>query len=293
MNKLKKVIGTLRIRLLQDFFVFRILLTFALMALYVAAALKPIRDFGVLAGCGVAPGIFVFMVDEHLCQLVFCGASLVLFSRAPFRSSMDSYLLPRSGRLSLALGNCLYILLVSALYVVSLFLTQTIYLNTSLDLGSNWGKLIRSLGQGIIPNGFSSEFYVNNSIVRLYDADWALLNVLSLETLCIAFLGIAIYVGNRAFAKPVGLWIGGGLVMLDLTIYNMLPDTWNVASPLALPRLSSYAYRYYMPFGGSIAYGYLFLISGIILLIAIALLEEKYLSADGIQLFFQKAREKE
>ncbi|MBE5772329.1 MAG: hypothetical protein E7337_00160 [Clostridiales bacterium] len=288
MRRISKVLGLLRIRLLQDFLSFRVLLVFALMALYVAAALKPMREFGDWAGCGVAPGIFVFLVDEHICQLVLCGAALVMFSRAPFRSDMDNYLLPRAGRLSLAMGNCLYILIVSVLYIGALFLTQTACLNTSLNLGDGWGKLIRSLGQGIVPDGFNSEFFVNNSIVRIYDANRALMNVLSLETLCIAFLGMVIYVGNRAFAKPVGLWIGGGFVMLDLTIYNMLPEAWNAFSPLALPRLSSYAYRYYMPLGGSVAYGYLFLVSGIIALIAIALLEEKHLSAGGRQLFTRK-----
>ncbi len=245
-----------------------------MMLLYVAASLKPMREYGLWAGCGVSPAIFVFLVNEQLCQLVLAGGALVLFSGAPYRSQMDSYLLPRAGRVSLALGNCLYILCAAIVYVAALFAFELIGLAGALDWGNGWGKLLRSVAAGVIPDNFASQFLANASIIRLYEAGPALALTLSLEVLCVAFLGLTVYVGNRAFQRPVGLWLGGAFVMLDITIYNMLADWWNVISPLAMPRLSTYSYRYYLPLNGTPAYGYLALGVGIALLIVCALLEE-------------------
>ena len=77
MRKSRKILGVARLRFSQDFPRVRVLLVFALMLLYVAAVLKPMRAYGEWAGCGVSPSAFVFMVNEYLCQLVFAGGTFL------------------------------------------------------------------------------------------------------------------------------------------------------------------------------------------------------------------------
>ena len=43
-----------------------------------------------------------------------------------------------------------------------------------------------------------------------------------------------VYWGNRLSGKPLGLWIAAGFVMLDTTIYNILPASLQRYSPLSL-----------------------------------------------------------
>ncbi len=289
MNRAIKTLSLVRVRFLDDFPRPRTALVLGMMLLYILATIMPVREYGLWAKCGVAPGVFAFMVDEQFCQMVFVGGAVVLFSGAPFRSGLDAYMLPRAGRRSMALGNCAYILIGAILYVAVLFGFALTGLIGSLDIGDGWGKLLRSIGSGIVPDGYSSRFSVVPAIIFEYEAGYALGHALLLETLCIAFVGLSVYVGNRAFQKPVGLWLGSGLVMLDLTVYNMLGDQFYVISPVSLPRLSIYAFNIHMPWNSSFAYGYLFLLSGIIILIALALLEEKYLSSEGRKLFSGKA----
>lgn len=288
MRRMTKTLNIVRVRFLEDFPRPRTILVFSMMLLYVAATIIPVREYGLWAKCGVAPGVFACMVDEQLCQMVFAGGAVVLFSGAPFKNGMDTYMLPRAGRLSTALGNCAYLLILSVLYVSALFGFVLIGLAGALDMGSGWGKLLRSMGNGILPDGFSSRFSAVPAMLYQFDAGYALANALVLEVLCVAFIGLSVYVGNRAFQRPVGLWLGGGLVMLDLTIYNMLPEQFYTISPVSLPRLTLYAGNYRMPWNNTFAYGYLFLISGVILMIAIALLEEKYLSDGRRRLFSRK-----
>jgi len=78
---------------------------------------------------------------------------------------------------------------------------------------------------------------------------------------------MCVYLGNQITDRPVGLWLAGGFVMFDITVYNLLPDDWNRYSPLAMARLSTYIRKSYMPLEGSPLYGFLFLGIGILVML--------------------------
>lgn len=279
MNSLVRVGSVALVRFRQNITSARTLLVFGMLFLYIAGCLAPLRRFALGVGYGVPPYAIVFMIDDQLCQIVLAAGALVLFSGAPFRDGLNEYILPRAGRIRLALGNSLYILAMSVIYVLAIFIFQIVAMIPALEFTSGWGKVINSVSARLVSDEFANaaQFWPSAALLRLYSPAAALALTLSLEVLCVAFLGMTVYIGNRLFSRPVGLWLGGGFVMLDITIFNVFSETMYRFSPLALPRLSSYAYKHYMPLNGSFAYGYLFLGGCTALMIIAAVITERVL----------------
>jgi hypothetical protein len=143
-----------------------------------------------------------------------------------------------------------------------------------ITFSANWGKVWTTLGTYQANYSFGQEFVINDSIRAFFTPFEAMTLAYFLESCCVAFLGICVYLGNQLTGRPLGLWLAGGFVMLDITIYNIFPNWMNKFSPLALARLSSYTRSYYIPLNGSPLYGFLMFGGGIIAAMVLFCLNE-------------------
>lgn len=259
-------IGAMRFR--RILFSGRSAMIFILMGIYCFSMIQPIADFARDAGERVTPYAPPFMINEHLCQLFLMIGAFALFAGAPYKDDLYSYTLARAGKGKMLAGNFVGMLGIAFLYVAFLFLAMSLPFLGNMTTEGKWGKIWTTLA-AYPPTDYGMMFYVDDSIRAFYTPLQAMALEFLLETGCVAFLGMCVYLGNQFTNRPVGLWLAGGFVMLDVTTYNLFPDWVNKFSPLALARLSTYIRSYYMPMNGSHFYGFCFYGAGIIAMLAL------------------------
>lgn len=131
------------------------------------AVILPLRrmcsDVGYRIGLGYFP---LFICGEHDTFLLM-GAAL-LFADAPFIKALTPYELIRSDKRSLFIGHCLYIMLLSILYIVFLFAVSFLLLIPYVCVTEGWGKLISSVFLANLDWQYSLGFFKYK--VVLFDA---------------------------------------------------------------------------------------------------------------------------
>lgn len=265
---MRKIWGVARLRFRQLLTSIRLPVVLGLVLLYLLALYQPLRRIAALTGMGITPYSLIFLLGDQTGQLTLCALSLALFANAPFRDEMNDLITARSGRTALALGNCLYILMASVFYVVMLFVIQMLICLPYTRLSLSWDPMLRAIAIGALPEGVSLLFYLDSWVMSQFSPLAALGLSIALETLCVFLLGLLVYLGNRLFRRPVGLWASGALVMLDITIYNILTSSWYRYSPLGLARLGMYQS---LPFSDGFRY---FALTSFVIIASLILIEK-------------------
>lgn len=237
-----------------------------LMGIYAFSTVQPVSDFARSIGERVTPYAPPFVINDIIIQMFLIVASIVLFAGAPYKDDLYGYLLPRSGKTAMVTGNMLGIIWISFAYVAFLFLMMTLPLVNYMTFEFKWGKVWSTMVAYPPDSSFGLMFDASDSIRARYSPFYAMTLSYLLESACVAFLGTCVYLGNQITDRPTGLWVAGGFAVLDITVYNMLPDWANRCSPLALARLSNYAKGYSLPMGRSPLYGFLFFSVGIVIM---------------------------
>jgi hypothetical protein len=237
-----------------------------LMGIYAFSTVQPVSDFAQSVGERVTPYAPPFVIDDIVCQMFLMVTSVALFAGAPFKDDLYDYLLPRSGKTAMVIGNMIGIIWVSLAYVAFLFLMMALPLIFHMTFDSKWGKIWSTMAAFPPDSSFGIMFAVSDSIRARFSPLQAMVLSFFLESGCAAFLGACVYCFNQLTDRATGLWVACGFAVLDITVYNMLPDWVNRYSPLALARLSSYAKGYSLPMGRSPLYGFLFFSACIVIM---------------------------
>ena len=102
----------------------RILMIFILTAIFVFSNFQGVLDFSRDVGIPVRPWAFPHITSDYICQLVIMAGAVALFCDAPFNSDIQKYILPRAGHLPWVAGHCMYIIVLSFLYVLMILLRE-------------------------------------------------------------------------------------------------------------------------------------------------------------------------
>lgn len=265
---MRKIWGVARLRFRQLLTSLRLPVVLGLLLLYLLGMYQPLRQMAVLTGMGVTPYGIIFLLSDQGGQITICALSLALFANAPFRDEMNDLITARSGRAALAAGNCLYILMTAVFYVIMLFGMPLLFSLPYTCFDPDWGSMLRSIVIDILPEGIFPRFYLDSWIMSQFSPLTALACSMALETLCIFLLGLIVYLGNRLFKRPVGLWASGALVMLDISIFNIFSSNWYRYSPLGLARLGKYQSM-------TLSYGFrFFALTSVIIMAGLILIEK-------------------
>lgn len=226
-----------------------------MIGIFVYTAVEPFAQFARDANVPLTPFLVPMLIDDQICQLFLLFGAMALFSSAPFKDDFYPYLAARAGKTEIVFGNALGLLMVSVLYVLFIYIISILPGIDILVIEQKWGKVITTLA-AYPADGF---YFTPSEAIRVsYQPLNAMLTGGILEISCVFLLGLFVYSGNLLSNRPVGLWLAGTIVVLDITIYNYLPDYVNAYSPAALARLSTYTATY-MPLSGSVSYGFLFI----------------------------------
>ena len=215
----------------------RIPFVLIIVVLYVIESLSAVLTFSQVMHIDVTPFAFVFLVNNYRIQFVIAACAVILFCNAPFEDESYQYMIFRAGKLSWGLGQILYILKTSILYIASLVIAAIIPFLGHITWSNEWGKIWGTLGKTNAGAEFGVELSVSQNIIRQYEPAYALVISILLEFSCILCIGLLIYFGNKITAKSVGTFAGALIAVLDICVSNDWLDWAYGFSPVSLTQL--------------------------------------------------------
>ena len=215
----------------------RIPFVLIIVVLYVMESLSAVLTFSRVMHIDVTPFAFVFLVNNYRIQFVIAACAVILFCNAPFEDESYQYMIFRAGKLSWGLGQILYILKTSILYIASLVIAAIIPFLGHITWSNEWGKIWGTLGKTNAGAEFGVELSVSQNIIRQYEPVDALVISILLEFSCILCIGLLIYFGNKITAKSVGTFAGALIAVLDICVSNDWLDWAYGFSPVSLTQL--------------------------------------------------------
>lgn len=227
------------IQLRKNLFSQRTGMIFLLEGIYLFALVQPVREMAIDTGYSATPFALAFLACDAIVQMVLMAGAVALFANAPFEDETHPYLIVRSGRRAWIIGNSIYLIAMSVIYVLFLWIMSMIPLIPKIVFKLEWGKIWGTLAETDARRQYQILFEVSNAVKRMYQPGIALFYTLLLEWGCVAFLGACVYCGNSVSSKPLGVWIGAGIAFFDIMIYNLFPASWITYSPLSLAMISN------------------------------------------------------
>lgn len=224
-----------------------------IVVLYVIETLSSVLTFSQVIQIDATPFAFVFLINNYRIQFIIAACSVILFCNAPYEDESYQYMVARSGRLSWGLGQVIYIIKMSVIYVSCLFAATIIPFLGHVKLSNEWGKVWGTLGKTNAGVEFGVGLSVSQNIMREYKPIDALFVSIVLEFACILFIGLVIYFGNKITGQSVGTVIGAFIVVLDVCISNDWMDWAYGFSPVSLAQLELF-YGYTSKWGINLAY---------------------------------------
>lgn len=249
----------------------RILTVLLIIACFITQNLQAVLEISDFVKIGITPYSFPHLVNDYVCQLVMMAGAVILFCNAPFEDDGYFYMLPRAGKRSWALGQVIYIVSASFLYVMFLLLMSILPLIGHMEFGSEWGKIWGTLAKTDAGVQFGLLFSVTEYMISNYSPIFALAVSVLLEWCCVSWLGLMIYFLNKLTGKAVGTCVGAFFVLLDICISNDWMPWANRFSPITLAQINAYA-GYNLKYHITFQYGIAFFIIGIFVLSVLSIL---------------------
>lgn len=192
----------------------RIPLLFCLIAIFIFSTVQPVSSFSEDVGIATSPWAFPHITSDYICQLVIMTAVIILFCDAPFENGSHFYILPRAGYLAWTAGICLYIVLLSFLYVLTILLASVAALFPNITFISSWGKIWGTLARTAASSQYGLALSISDYIIGAYTPIEATATAFILEWACCVWLGLVIYFFNELSHSLFGCIIASAFTFL-------------------------------------------------------------------------------
>lgn len=264
---LNKIWRVLLFHLKQTLSTPRVPLLFSLTAIFIFSNLQPVSEFANDVSIDATPWAFSHITSDYICQLVIMAVTIFLFCDAPFISAAHSYILPRSGHIAWGIGTCLYIVVLSLLYVLLIQIISVIALFPNVTFQTGWGKIWGTLARTTAATQYGIAFTVDDYIIGAYTPFHANLISFLLEWSCCVWIGLVINFFNNTSGTTIGSMVAAGFVFMDITIANEWSYSLFRFSPVTMTQLPALS-RVESLYGLSLSYAvHFFFISNSLLFI--------------------------
>lgn len=217
----------------------RIILIFAMAGLFAFSNLQGVLDFSRDVSIPVTPWGFPHFTSDFICQLVIMAGAVALFCDAPFKSKIETYILPRAGYTAWVSGQCIYIIVLSFLYAFTILVCTILPLLPNVTFDQGWGKIWGSLARTMAGGQYGIPFNVDDYLVGAYKPIQATLLSFLLTWACSVWLGLLAYLVNSLTGTYAGTFLSAGFVLMDITVANeWLPWFYRI-SPVTLAQLQA------------------------------------------------------
>lgn len=217
----------------------RIPLIFILVAIFVFTNLHGVLDFSMDVGIAATPWAFPHITSDYICQLVIMAGAVALFCDAPFHSEIQKYILPRAGYTAWTAGQCMYIVVLSFLYMLVVLLSSILPLLPSMDFQNGWGKIWGTLARSSVGIDYGILFSVDDYVIGVYSPLQATVLSFILGWGCCVWLGLMAYFLNDMAGSYIGTFISAGFVLMDITVANEWSPWFYRISPVTLAQLQA------------------------------------------------------
>lgn len=225
--------------------------------IYVMESLTDIASFSSIVNVKVTPYAFVFVINNYRVQFIIAACAIIIFGNAPYENETYRYMVSRSGKTAWGLGQVIYIIKMTLIYVAGIFAASIIPYITRIDFSGEWGKIWGTLGKTNAGTQYGIQLAVSPNIIANYTPLLALVISIILEFCSVLWLGLVIYWGNKITGKGVGTVIGIILSVLDVCIANDWMGYAYKFSPMSLSQLELY-YGYAAKWGLNLGYTFRF-----------------------------------
>lgn len=181
-------------------------------------------------------GILPYMYSSNLSyfRLVIQLGIILMFSNAPFKTDNSLFSVMRTGYTKWCIGQLLYIIGASLIYVISLFLLTNIFCIKTLGYSNSWGKTFATLR---MMNDFV--YPITEKIQLLYSPFEAFGHTILLIFMLSVFFGLLIFLMSSLIGRSSGLILSVMLVLLGLMPdFCSIPALIAKISPCSLTQIS-------------------------------------------------------
>lgn len=216
---------------------FRMLMLLLLLCASVSQFCTEINDFSLSIGTqtnilGVLP--YMYSSNKPYFRLIIQLGIILMFSNAPFRNDNSLFCVMRAGYKKWCIGQILYIVLASLIYVFSLFLLTNLFCIQTLGCSFSWGKTFATLR---LTTNFV--YPITEKIQLLYSPLEAFLHTVFLIFMLSVFFGLLIFLMSSLFGKASGIILATAFVLLGLMPdFCSAPALIAKISPCSLTQIS-------------------------------------------------------
>lgn len=187
--------------------------------LYLWSIFREYVRFSVDIGYKVRPWLYC-LIPSSTCFLTVFLPILILMSDAPFRSRQQQFVLLRVGKRNWMAGQLLYMLILSFLYALILYVFSVLILLPRVEWRMGWGPLLTTVATEELHIRYSFMF-LNFAAMKNTTPQELTLWVLGMMTAVGFFLGEITMICNLWFKKGLGTCITAGLCLLPTIIQWM------------------------------------------------------------------------
>lgn len=216
---------------------FRMLMLLLLLCVSVSQFCSEINDFSLSIGAqtnilGILP--YMYSSNKPYFRLIIQLGIILMFSNAPFRNENSLFCVIRAGYKKWCIGQILYIVFASLIYVFSLFLLTNLFCIQMLGCSFSWGKTFATLR--LTTNFF---YPITEKIQLLYSPLDAFLHTVFLIFMLSVFWGLLIFLMSSLFGKSSGIILATAFVFLGLMPnFCSAPALIAKISPCSLTQIS-------------------------------------------------------
>lgn len=228
------------------------LLTFAVFAMIITNIYNtPLKIFAKEMNYPSSIYTLPFLLAEHTYLILIIFGVIYSNADIPFMQSHHVYSMIRIGRRRWAFGQAVSIVFRSFIEVVILWICSVITLLPNIEIGLEWGKLIKTAGYGETAGiyGLYYRFY-EETFIEFTPLQMMLLIVV-IGTLVFSFLGLLMFLislfTNRmcAVAASLGIsflmfWVLNAHPMIRYRIARFVPTVWMEVAKIYTPDLGYY-----------------------------------------------------
>lgn len=177
---------------------------------------------------------YMYSSNKPYFRLLIQLGIILMFSNAPFKNDNSLFCVMRTGYKKWCIGQILYIIFASLIYVFSLFLLTNLFCIQTLGYSFSWGKTFATLR-------FTTNFVypITEKIQLLYSPLEAFLHTVFLIFMLSVYFGLLIFLMSNLLGKASGLILSAALVLLGLMPdFCSAPALIAKISPCSLTQIS-------------------------------------------------------
>ena len=195
----------------------KIYVVFAMAALMMVWMWEGVTRYSLQVGVPVTPWGLAFSYGQTALILMSSSLLLLFYSNAPFADGHTPFVVIRTGRRNWILGQVVYIIESSFVYMVFHVVCMLLILSPSLSFSGDWGSVMETLAQ--YPSDYTGSLYPYDAVLAQYSGPvYSLIGMVFLW-LVPCFMGMLILFFNVISGRNLGVAVGGVFIFLSYFVF--------------------------------------------------------------------------